>query len=716
MTDESSHKGSGRDGRGTSAAQDVEASDDATHVVSSAAAGAGAKDPQVRDGSIPPGTILIHTYRVEELLARGGMGEIYRATHTELNTEHAIKVIRPELAEQPKIVDMFRREASSLRNVRNEAVIAYDGVFRDEVGQLYLVMEFVHGRLLSEVLCERHLSIEELRTLCDRVATGLGAAHEKGIVHRDMSPDNVILPDGQVENAKVIDFGIAKLTDPAEATILGDDFAGKYSYASPEQLGLFGGQVDARSDIYSLGLVLVAAAIGHPLPMGSTPSAVIEARRSVPDLSEVPQELRAELGAMLEPNPDDRPQSLKELGLRVASEAARPDVAGHISPSTGEEVRPGTHLAEAASPGTGAKAPGKRRSRAKAALTLIVALAVIGGAIGGYLVLTEPGGDRGDSDQTAERDTPEGLGTLTPRQDDERTRPEPSKAGGQTPAVLAKPSNTAGTSIAENGTSMTSTEDDSTASVGTKGGTTSNGSLPKIPTDVVQLTGPAATELGALRAQVGRFLEEFACADMASSISDGGFVEVTGFLSTAADLDRLTRGLEAIPNAQGSRADVAIQEWPFCAAIKTLKEFTSLAPAGAPEIAPNKSARIYRNGEVFAVTVTGSDRYDGYLYVAYMNSRGDVAHLLPSPLALDNTVRAGKALSLGNEGYFVIGEPYGRDMIIAISTPVRLFETVPPQIQSAQEYFDLMRRALSKVQHTNGTSATSRYVFITTTP
>ncbi len=657
MTDESSHKGSGRDRRGTSAAQDVEASDDATHVVSSAVAGTGAKDPQVRDSSIPPGTILIHTYRVEELLARGGMGEIYRATHTELNTEHAIKVIRPELAEQPKIVDMFRREASSLRNVRNEAVIAYDGVFRDENGQLYLVMEFVRGRLLSEVLCERHLSIEELRTLCDRVATGLGAAHEKGIVHRDMSPDNVILPDGQVENAKVIDFGIAKLTDPAEATILGDDFAGKYSYASPEQLGLFGGQVDARSDIYSLGLVLVAAAIGHPLPMGSTPSAVIEARRSVPDLSEVPQELRAELEAMLEPNPDDRPQSLKELGLR----------------------------------------PGKRRSRAKAALTLIVALAVIGGAIGGYLVLTEPGRDGGDSDQIAERDTPEGLGTLTPRQEDQPTLPEPPKAGGQNTALLAKPS---------------------------------NGSLPKIPTevpvpstgiddgstDVVQLTGPTATEFGALRAQVRRFLEEFACADMSSSISDVGFVEVTGFLSTAADLERLTRGLEAIPNAQGSRADVAIQEWPFCAAIKTLKELTNLAPASAPEIAPNKSAGIYRNGEVFAVTVTGSDRYDGYLYVAYMNSRGDVAHLLPSPLALDNAVRAGKALSLGNEGHFVIGEPYGRDMIIAISTPVRLFETVPPQIQSAQEYFDLMRRALTKVQHTNGTSATSRYVFITTTP
>ena len=216
-----------------------------------------------------------------------------------------------------------------------------------------------------------------------------------------------------------------------------------------------------------------------------------------------------------------------------------------------------------------------------------------------------------------------------------------------------------------------------------------------------------------LSEKAGRLLEGFICADLSSSISDGGVVEVKGFVSTAADLDKLKRDLEAIQDSR-LKEIVAIQEWPFCDAIKTLQEFTNLAPAGAPEIAPNKSA--YRSGEVLTVTVTGSDRYDGYLYVAFMNSQGEVTHLLPSPLSLDNAVRAGKTLSLGDEGRFVIGEPYGRDMFIAISTPVRLFETVPPELQSAQEYFDLLRRVLSEVQNTNGTSATSRYVFITTKP
>src|SRR3546814_8806829 len=104
-----------------------------------------------------------------------------------------------------------------------------------------------------------------------------------------ISPDNIILTDGKLDNAKIIDFGIAKLTDPSARTIIGDDFAGKYSYVSPEQLGMFGGKVDARSDIYSLGLVLAAAAIGEPLDMGMSPLSVVEARRAVPALSRVPE-------------------------------------------------------------------------------------------------------------------------------------------------------------------------------------------------------------------------------------------------------------------------------------------------------------------------------------------------------------------------------------------------------------------------------------------
>jgi serine/threonine protein kinase len=281
--------------------------------------------------TFPPGSLIGHTYRIEALLARGGMGEVYRARHAELNTDHALKIILPELANNQRIVDLFRREASVLRTIRHDAVVAYDGVSRDENGRLYLVMEFVDGPSLSKLMGNRTFTAEEVRQLRDRLADGLAVAHDKGVIHRDISPDNVILPGGDVDKAKIIDFGISKMADPEQKTIVGDDFAGKFSYVSPEQLGMFGGKVDGRSDIYSLGLVLAAAAQGEPLDMGLSPISVIEARRAVPDLSRVPAGVRADLAAMLQPDPAKRPQSMRELARPQEQRGGRRSTAAEPS-------------------------------------------------------------------------------------------------------------------------------------------------------------------------------------------------------------------------------------------------------------------------------------------------------------------------------------------------------------------------------------------------
>jgi eukaryotic-like serine/threonine-protein kinase len=234
----------------------------------------------VRGSALAPQSILGNTYVILELLARGGMGEVYLAKHVELGTEHAIKVILPRLAKDPKIVDAFREE-------------------------------FVRGQSLEQVLRRRRLEPDEVLRLRDRLALGLAAAHEKDIVHRDVSPENIILPGGEVDRAKLIDFGIAKATDTSEATLVG----GKYSYMSPEQVGLFGGRVDLRSDIYSLGLVLASAAIGFgkKLDMGSSPIGIVSARERIPDLSAIPAALRSGIAAMLEPQPEDRPPSMRAL-------------------------------------------------------------------------------------------------------------------------------------------------------------------------------------------------------------------------------------------------------------------------------------------------------------------------------------------------------------------------------------------------------------------
>ena len=278
---------------------------EATRLVTGGAASSG----------LAPGTLLGNTYIIEALLARGGMGEVYRARHVELGSEHAIKIMLPSLAEDPKIVQLFREEARKLGRVNNNAVVDYEGFFRDEHGMRYLVTEFVAGESLEQVLRRRRLEPDEVLRLRDRLALGLAAAHEMGIVHRDVSPENILLPDGNIDRAKIIDFGIAKSTDPAGLTIIGSDFAGKYSYVSPEQVGLFGGRVDLRSDIYSLGLVLAASAIGfgRKLDMGNSAPTMIAARQQPPDLSEVPAALRPVIAPMLEPRPDDRPPSMRAL-------------------------------------------------------------------------------------------------------------------------------------------------------------------------------------------------------------------------------------------------------------------------------------------------------------------------------------------------------------------------------------------------------------------
>ncbi|MGH6959359.1 MAG: serine/threonine-protein kinase, partial [Dongiaceae bacterium] len=335
--------------------------------------------PGGQSSTIAPGQLLGHTYRIEALLARGGMGEVYRARHAELNTEHAIKIILPELAGNTRIVDLFRREASVLRTIRHDAIVAYDGVFRDENGRLYLVMEFVDGPSLSKLFKQGALRPAQVRELRDRLADGLAAAHEKGVTHRDLSPDNVILPGGELTKAKIIDFGISKMADPTAKTIVGDDFAGKYSYVSPEQVGLYGGKVDPRSDIYSLGLVLAAAATGKPLDMGSSPISVVEARRAVPKLERVPAELRPELTAMLQPDPADRPQSLRDLLREPARPARRAESA----------QRPGRSTATTTAWDAKSAGRGIRMAVVGGALVLLLA---VGGGVGYWLLAPTPPG------------------------------------------------------------------------------------------------------------------------------------------------------------------------------------------------------------------------------------------------------------------------------------------------------------------------------------
>jgi serine/threonine-protein kinase len=267
-----------------------------------------------RAGAVSVGTTLNGIYEIERLIGVGGMGEVYKGRAIQTGDAVAIKMIRPEMARDEAALALFRREAAALHNLYNEAIVRYYVFTIDPVTQSpYLAMEFVDGQPLSERIKEGPLSLEEVDVLRRRIAPGLHAAHLLGIVHRDVSPDNIILPGGNIARAKIIDFGIARSSILGEGTVIGSGFAGKYNYVSPEQLGLYGGDVTGRSDMYSFGLVLAEALAGKALDMGGTQVQILDKRRRVPDLSMVDARIRPLLARMLAADPADRLADMSEV-------------------------------------------------------------------------------------------------------------------------------------------------------------------------------------------------------------------------------------------------------------------------------------------------------------------------------------------------------------------------------------------------------------------
>jgi serine/threonine-protein kinase len=260
------------------------------------------------------GTRLNGIYEIESLIGVGGMGEVYKGRAIQTGDAVAIKMIRHDMARDEAALALFRREAAALHNLYNEAIVRYYVFTIDPVTQSpYLAMEFVDGQPLSERIRQSPLTLEEADVLRRRIAPGLHAAHLLGIVHRDVSPDNIILPGGSLARAKIIDFGIARSSVLGDGTVIGSGFAGKYNYVSPEQLGLYGGDVTGRSDMYSFGLVLAEAVTGKALDMGGTQAQILDKRRRVPDLSAVDARLRPLLTRMLAPNPADRLADMAEV-------------------------------------------------------------------------------------------------------------------------------------------------------------------------------------------------------------------------------------------------------------------------------------------------------------------------------------------------------------------------------------------------------------------
>ncbi len=212
-----------------------------------------------------PGTVVGRRYRVKERLARGGMAEVWLAIEDGTGAEVVVKTPRGVALRRADLRAMFEREAKILSRIQSPYVTRFYGYFK-EGEQPCIVCERLVGETLGERLKRVHvLTLADLAPIVEQVLIGLGDAHAHGVVHRDLSPDNVFLC-GKPEMAKIIDFGIGKPLDDSEPLTPADATMGSLPYMPPEQW-LDPSKVDARADLYAVGTIVFRALTGTlPFP------------------------------------------------------------------------------------------------------------------------------------------------------------------------------------------------------------------------------------------------------------------------------------------------------------------------------------------------------------------------------------------------------------------------------------------------------------------
>ncbi|MFY9636816.1 MAG: Stk1 family PASTA domain-containing Ser/Thr kinase, partial [Cellulosimicrobium cellulans] len=322
------------------------------------------RTPLHREDSLPVDNqrVLSGRYELGALIGRGGMADVHSGLDTRLGRTVAIKLLRPDMARDPQFQARFKREAQSVAALNHPSIVAIydtgehlvqDGS-EDNVRVPYIVMEFVEGKTLRDLIRAKEVSIDRAIEFCLGVLSALEYSHKAGIVHRDIKPANVMYCEGS-NSVKVMDFGIARAMADSSATMTQTQaVVGTAQYLSPEQAR--GETVDARSDLYSAACLLYEMLTARPPFVGDSPvSVAYQHVREIPQPAsslnpEVSPALDSVLAKALQKNRDDRFQDA--AAFRRALRAARAGVAVPALPATEAPTDPNDHVPTPDSPAT----------------------------------------------------------------------------------------------------------------------------------------------------------------------------------------------------------------------------------------------------------------------------------------------------------------------------------------------------------------------------
>lgn len=268
------------------------------------------------DGGLIPGELFDNRYQILRVVGRGGMGRVYKARDRELGEDVAIKLLRGEiLGDDPTIVERFKTEIRLARRISHRNVVRTHDLGEAD-GAYYVTMEYVEGITVRDLIDMRgHLSASSTLGIAQQLAASLAVAHEQGVIHRDIKPQNLLLdPDGVL---KVMDFGIARLAARTSALTQAGMVIGTPAYMAPEQL--LAEEVDARSDLYAAGVVLYECLTGTlPFEGGSPIALIAKVLHTVPTPpaerdAAIPPSLSSLVMRLLDKEPSGRPASANEL-------------------------------------------------------------------------------------------------------------------------------------------------------------------------------------------------------------------------------------------------------------------------------------------------------------------------------------------------------------------------------------------------------------------